>query len=304
MNDTKKSAFAAIVGRPSVGKSSLLNCFCGGKAAIVSPVPQTTRNSIRGIVNREQGQIVFVDTPGIHISEKKLNLRLKAVSERSLNESDLIVYVLDASRLPQEEENAIAVRLAALPDEIILEKTIALINKIDLPQANCPSIETFLQDVLPVLPRGRIFPVSALKKTGLDSVLDCLYDMAPQGPPYYGEEFYTDQDVHFRVTEIIREKCMLFLQDELPHSIYVDIENAVLKTNENGEVLQVMAVIRTERDSQKGIVIGKGGTMIKKIRLAALGDLQEIFDWKIKLDLRVKRDKDWRHNDTILKKLV
>ncbi|MDR3301781.1 MAG: GTPase Era [Spirochaetaceae bacterium] len=304
MSDTKKSAFAAIVGRPSVGKSSLLNCFCGGKAAIVSPVPQTTRNSIRGIVNREQGQIVFVDTPGIHISEKKLNLRLKAVSERSLTESDLIVYVLDATRPPLDEENAIAARLAALPQEIIREQTIALINKIDLPQAHCPSIEIFLEDTLPSLPRTRIFPVSALMRTGLDCALDCLYDMAPQGHPYYDDEVYTDQDVQFRITEIIREKCMLFLQNELPHCIYVDIENAALKTNEHGGILQVMAVIRTERDSQKGIVIGKGGAMIKKIRLAALADLAEIFDWKITLDLRVKKDKDWRHNDTILKKLV
>ncbi|MDR3324639.1 MAG: GTPase Era [Spirochaetaceae bacterium] len=304
MCNTKKSAFVAIVGRPSAGKSTLLNALCGGKAAIVSPVPQTTRNSIRGIVNREQGQLVFVDTPGIHISERKLNIRLKAVAERTLGDSDLIVYVLDAARAPHEEEEAIAERLASLPEKTLSEKTVALVNKMDKAQADYAAIETFLHEKLPALPSDRIFAVSANKKTGLESVLDCLYALAPEGPPYYDAEFYTDQDVRFRITEIIREKCLLFLKKELPHCIRVDIENMSLENEEGKEILSVMAVIRTERDSQKGIVVGKGGAMVRKIRLAALEDLKELFDWEMALEIWVKTDKDWRHNDKILRRLV
>lgn len=300
-----KSAFVAIIGRPSAGKSTLLNAFCDAKVSIVSPVPQTTRNSIRGIVNREAGQLVFIDTPGIHICDKKLNQKLKAAGTRAVRDSDLILYLLDAARPPGVEEAAIAEIILSLPGDTPVTKTIAVINKIDSPVANAALCEQFLQEKFSNL---TIFKISALKKHGLNEVLDCLYQRAPEGPSYYDDDCYTDQDVRFRIAEIIREKCMLYLHEELPHCIYVDIEDVSLQTAEGGnggnKKLVAMSVIRVERESQKGIVIGNGGAMLKRIRIAALKDLKQIFDWKIQLDIRVKTAPDWRRNDKILKQFV
>jgi GTP-binding protein Era len=248
-------------------------------------VPQTTRNNIRGIVTTEQGQIVFMDTPGIHKSEKKLNLHLKAETLRAVEGADLFIYMLDASRFPSgaEEEEAAQI-ISSLGGDAILNKTIALINKIDNPNAQIDECETFLQEKIPSLSKDRIFQISALKKEGLDAALDCLFNLSPEGHAYYDAEFYTDQEVHFRITEIIREKCFLFLREELPHCINVKIEELTLKDN----TLNAHAIIYTERENQKGIVIGQGASMIKKIRLAALHDIQNLFDWKINLKLDVK----------------
>jgi GTP-binding protein Era len=256
-------------------------------------------------VNREQGQLVFVDTPGIHISEKKINCRLKAAARRTIGESDLILYLLDASRSPGDEESAVVEILNTLPQDMLTEKTIAVINKTDLGKADSAAIKNFLSEKIPLISDKNIFTVSALKKEGLEEVLRCLYTLAPEGHPYYDEECYTDQDVRFRISEIIREKAMNFLREEIPHCIYVDIRDIYLEKNNGGnEVLNAFVLILTERDSQKGIIIGKGGAMLKKIRIAALHDLETIFDWKIKLDIRVKTERDWRHNDKILKKFV
>jgi GTP-binding protein Era len=299
-----KSAFVAIIGRPSAGKSTLLNAFCNAKVSIVSPVPQTTRNSIRGIVNKEAGKLVFIDTPGVHSCEKKLNKKLKAAGVNAIKDSDIVLYLLDAARPPGEEEAAIAEILLALPGEFLLKKTIAVINKTDSPQADAAPCEQFLQEKFTGVP---VFKISALKKIGLDPLLDCLFNLATEGPAYYDDDCYTDQDVRFRISEIIREKCMLYLREELPHSIYVDIEEMSLQAAENDDenkTLFAMAVIRVERESQKGIVIGNGGTMLKRIRIATLKDLKQIFDWKVRLDLRVKAAPGWRHNDKILKNFV
>jgi GTP-binding protein Era len=300
----KKSAFTAIIGRPSSGKSTLLNALCGAKVAIVSPVPQTTRNCIRGIVNREQGQIVFVDTPGIHISNKKLNVRLKAASEGIIGDSDLILYLLDVKRPPGKEEAAIASIINALPVSVKTERLVVAINKIDEDNEDCSATEYFIREYLPFLVEDRVFKISALKNKGLDDMLNCLFNLAPEGNFYYDDDCYTDQDVNFRITEIIREKVMNFLHDELPHSIYVDIENIELNTESERGKLSVMAVIYTERESQKGIVIGSGAKMIKGIRIAALKDLRKIFDWKIELDIRVKTASDWRSDDAVLKRFL
>ena len=340
----KKSAFAAIIGRPSAGKSTLLNRMCGGKVAIVSSVPQTTRNAIRGIVNKPEGQLVFIDTPGRHSSEKKMNKRLMEVSARALQESDLVLYVLDASRAPGPEEEEIAALLSALA-----EKTIAAVNKIDLNSADFDRAASFLSQRLfqPSLParvceaplktgenrrfspeetptifsahsfscghcfscadRGRVFPVSAVNGSGIDDLLGALFEMAPEGQPLYGDEYYTDQETGFRIAEIIREQAINRLRQELPHSLYVEIADMEFK-NETGQDkktdLWVRAFIMVERESQKGMVVGKGGEMIKAIRLSALKELNQIFDWKIDLDLRVKTGKDWRHNDHTLKKII
>jgi GTP-binding protein Era len=308
MDGQKKAAFAAVVGRPSAGKSTLVNRLCGEKVAIVSPVPQTTRNAIRGIVNRDAGQIVFVDTPGRHKSEKKFNRKLLAVSDRSMEDADLILYVLDASRPPGGEEEAIAERLLPLADRLV-----AAVNKTDLSGADFEGAFAFLGDKIPALERDRIFQVSALKNRGLEELLDCLFRLAPQGEPFYPADFYTDQEVQFRIAEIIREKAVARLREELPHSIYVDVADMEFRDGPSGDTgedraaprrLWVRAFIAVERESQKGMVVGKGGQMIKAIRQAAQKDLDRIFDWKIELDLRVKTARDWRHNDALLKRLT
>jgi len=290
-----KFGFVAIIGRPSVGKSTLLNRVCGEKVAIVSGVPQTTRNAIRGIVNREQGQLVFVDTPGRHKSEKKMNKKLTDVSSRVLYDSDLILYVLDSTRAPGAEEEEIAALLAPLA-----EKTIAAVNKTDSPGADFSRALEFLSLKLPALAKERVFAVSAATGQGIEELLHVLFDMAAQGEPLYGDEYYTDQETGFRIAEIIREKAINRLRQELPHSLYVDIADMEMKDTK----LWVRAFLVVERESQKGMVVGKGGEMIKAIRLAALKDLKQIFDWKIDLDLRVKTAKDWRHNDRTLHRII
>ncbi|MDR0444655.1 MAG: GTPase Era [Treponema sp.] len=294
----KKSAFAAIVGRPSVGKSTLLNKMCGEKVAIVSAVPQTTRNAIRGIVNREQGQLVFVDTPGRHNSEKKFNKKLMEVSKRALDESDLVLYVLDASRAPGAEEEEVAALLVPLA-----EKTIAAVNKMDAPGADFNRAKEFLSLRLPALSNEHCFAVSANTGQGIEELLSALYAIAPEGDILYGEEYYTDQEVDFRIAEIIREQAINRLYQELPHCLYVEVADSEFTEGDPGK-LWVRAFIIVERESQKGMVVGKGGEIIKAIRLAALKEIRRIFDWKVELDLRVKTGKDWRHKDHTLRRLI
>jgi GTP-binding protein Era len=296
-NGAKKSAFVAVVGRPSVGKSTLINLLCGEKVAIVSAVPQTTRNAIRGILNRPQGQLVFVDTPGRHGSERKLNRKLMEVSDRALGETDLALYVLDASRAPGPEEEAVAERLKPLT-----ARTLAAVNKTDVPGADFERTRDFLRARLPGLDESRCFKISALKNQGTEDLLRGLFDLAEPGTPMYPDEYYTDQDLNFRIAELIREKAINRLREELPHSLYVEVADAEL--SEDGGRLWVRAFIITERESQKGMVVGKGGGMIKAIREAAQKDLNRIFDWKVDLDLRVKTARDWRHNDRVLRRLI
>ncbi|MDR0710089.1 MAG: GTPase Era [Spirochaetaceae bacterium] len=293
----RKAAFVAVVGRPSAGKSTLVNTLCGEKVAIVSSVPQTTRNAIRGIVNRAEGQLVFVDTPGQHLSERKLNRKLAGVAGRVQAEADLVLYVLDAARTPGAEEEAVAARLKGGES-----RTVAAINKIDSNTADRKAAEEFLREKLPGLEQNRCFPVSALRNEGTEPLLECLFDLAGTGDPFYPEEYYTDQDPAFRIAEIIREKAINHLRQELPHSLYVEVADTELR--ENGARLWVRAFIVTERESQKGMIVGKGGRMIKIIREEALADLKRIFDWKIELDLRVKASRDWRHNDAVLRRLI
>lgn len=295
--EPQKSAFVAVIGRPSSGKSTLLNAFCREKVAITSPVPQTTRNAIRGIVNGDRGQLVFVDTPGRHVSEKKLNRKLMDVGSKAIGEADLILYVVDASRESGEEENAIASLLLPASGRVVVA-----INKTDAPLAKPDAARAFVAEKLPQVPAERVLEISALKKEGLDAVLALLFELAPAGDPMYPEDYYTDQQVDFRIAELIREKAMNRLSDELPHALYVEVADTEFR--ENGTRLWVRAFIVVERDSQKGIVVGKGGSMIKAIRQAAQKDMDRIFDWKTELDLRVKVGKDWRQNDNTLRRLI
>jgi GTP-binding protein Era len=244
----------------------------------------------------------------MHISGKKLNLRLLKTALRALDEADLVLYVLDASRPPGREEEAVTQALLKNPKTVPL-KTAAAINKIDAAGADDgAAAAAFLRAKLPELPPSRIFNISALRNEGLDAVLACLFSMAPEGSAFYGDDCHTDQDLRFRIAEIIREKAMNRLREELPHSIYVDVADMELRDGDPDKLVRqtlwVRAFIMAERESQKGMIVGKGGVMIRAIRLAALRELKKIFDWKIELDLRVKTARDWRNSDALLKKLI
>ena len=295
--EEKKCALVVIVGRPSAGKSTFLNDACQENVSIVSPIPQTTRNAIRGIVNTSLGQLVFVDTPGYHKSEKKLNLILQQTAKDQLEGADAVLYLMDSTRESGEEEALIAdlVRPYA-------QKTVVAINKRDLPESNALSCRTFVGQKLPELPAGRIFEISAKTDAGVEDLLRALYQIAPAQPNLYPEGFYTDQEVEFRIAEVIRGEAINRLQQEIPHALYVDIADAEFKND--GKKLWVRAFLCVERESQKGIVIGKGASMIKTIRAESLKKLREIFEYKIDLDLQVKVDKNWRQKDDRLSRLL
>lgn len=293
----KKSAVVAIIGRPSAGKSTFLNTASGEKVSIVSPIPQTTRNAVRGIVNTSLGQLVFVDTPGYHDSEKKLNLRLKAMASDQLEAADAVLYVVDATRAPGHEEQLTAELVAPCT-----KKVVVAVNKIDLKEADPTATRAFVRQALPSLEEDRILDISAEKDTGIDDVLRALYKIAPEGEPLYPEEFYTDQEVDFRIAEIIREQAINRLYEEIPHAIYVDI--ADMEWRRDGKELWVRAFLCVERESQKGMVIGKGANMIKTIRLESIRQLREIFPYRIDLDLQVKVDKNWRQKDPVLNRIL
>ncbi len=293
----QKSAVVAILGRPSAGKSTFLNTASGEKISIVSPIPQTTRNAIRGIVNTSLGQLVFVDTPGYHESDKKLNLRLQSMASEQLETADAVLYIIDSTRLPGREEQLTSELMAPYSEKIVVA-----INKIDLPEANPKEVRKFLSTALPKVPAERIFDISAEKDTGIDDVLRSLYSISPEGEAYYPEEFYTDQEVDFRIAEIIREQAINRLYDEIPHAIFVDISD--MEWRQDGKSLWVRAFLCVERESQKGMVIGKGASMIKTIRLESIKQLKEIFPYRIELDLQVKVSKNWRQKDPILNKLL
>lgn len=293
----EKTALVAILGRPSAGKSTFINTACQEPVSIVSPVPQTTRNAIRGIVNTSLGQLVFVDTPGYHDSEKKLNLRLKSVTEETLEGADCILYVIDTTRVPGEEEK-MNVALAAK----YLEHLVVALNKIDANDSKVKKSREFIEEYLPGLPAGRVLEMSAKNDTGINDVLRALYAVAPVAPALYTEDVYTDQDIAFRISEIVRGEAINRLTQELPHCLYVDVADLEKRGN-NGKIW-VRAFICVERDSQKGMVIGKGASMIKQIRLASLKKIQEVFPFKVDLDLQVKVDKNWRQHDNTITKLI
>lgn len=292
-----KTALVAIIGRPSSGKSTFLNTASGEPVSIVSPIPQTTRNAIKGIVNTSFGQLVFVDTPGYHISEKKLNLKLQQIAKDQLEAAECVLYVIDSTRDIGEEEG-----LTADLVQPFAEKTVVAINKIDIAGTKPAHVRKFVQSKFPQIPAERIVDISAKNDTGINDVLKALYDLAPEAPHLYPEEYYTDQEVGFRIAEVVRGQAINRLTDEIPHALYVDI--ADMEMRNDGRTLWVRAFLCVERDSQKGIVIGKGASMIKTIRIESIKELRNIFDYKIDLDLQVKVVKNWRQRDPILNKLM
>ena len=289
-----KSGFVAIVGRPSAGKSTLLNTLCGEKVAITSPYPQTTRSIIRGIVHNPRGQIIFVDTPGYHKSEKKINLYLQDLVHRSLRDADAVLYVVDASRPPGKEEQLL---MEVLKNSRI--PLVAALNKTDVRTPLLREIRGLIKTN--INPRAMI-DVSAVEKTNLPELIEIIFDLCPEGDVQYPDEFYTDQLPEFRISELIREQAIARCGQELPHALYVEVADMELHDHESREkTLWVRAFLTVERRSQVGILVGQHGSRIKKIRLAAMKEMRRIFDWKIELDLRVKVNLKWRKKDHIIR---
>ncbi|AIN94443.1 GTPase Era [Treponema putidum] len=290
------SGVVTIIGRPSAGKSTFLNTASGEKISIVSSTPQTTRNAIRGIVNTTKGQIVFIDTPGYHKSEKKLNLKLQEVAKTRLEEGDAVLYLIDLSREFGEEEKNICSLLTPLQ-----EKTVIGLNKADLTSSKTELVKKELLSLLPDVPQERIFEISALKDKGINKILSILIELLPEGEALYPEDIYTDQDVVFRITEIIREQAILHTREELPHAIYAGIEDAEMR--KNGKELWVRAFLYVEKESQKAMLIGKGAAVIKSIRIKSMAEMRKIFPYKVQLDLQVRVNKNWRQKDNIIQKI-
>lgn len=288
-----KSGFVSIVGRPNVGKSTLLNTIIGEKIAIVSEKPQTTRTRIQGIYTCERGQVIFVDTPGIHRPKHLLGEYMVKVSARSLEEVDIIYYMTDVTRPFGGGESFILEQLKDARVPVFL-----LVNKIDLVS------EQEVKDYIQIFNQQRSFSevvsISAACGTNLQLLLDRTLDALPEGPLYYPEDDLTDQPIYLLIAELIREKALMLTHDEVPHSLAVEVEE--FKKQANGKVY-VRAAIYMERDSQKGIVIGKKGQMLKTIGEQARQDIESLLDTAVYLDLWVKVKKNWRDNENTLNQL-
>lgn len=286
-----KSGFVCIIGRPNVGKSTLLNRFVGRKVAIVSDKPQTTRNRIMGIYTTEEAQVVFIDTPGIHKPHHKLGEYMIRVAQSTLEEVDLVLYVVDASVKPGAGEEYILSQLRKVSTPIIL-----VLNKVDLikKQELLPLIQWFSQRTTP----AHILPLSALKGENLDELTGLILEYLPEGPRYYPAEMVTDQPERFVAGEIIREKVLRLTREEVPHSVAVLVEEMETRSN---QVLYIAAAIYVERDSQKGILIGKSGRMLKDIGQQARQELELIFGNRVYLDLWVKVRREWRDDEAFLR---
>lgn len=282
-----KSGFVSIVGRPNVGKSTLMNSVIGKKVAIVSEKPQTTRHRIQGIYTNTDGQIIFVDTPGIHKPKHLLGEYMVEVSTRSIDEVDLIYYMTDVTRPFGGGEKFIIDHIKESSVPVFL-----LVNKIDL--VDKETVNNFISDFTNYMNFAEVIPMSAALGTNIPLLLEKTFDYLPDGPLYYPEEDYTDQPVSFIAAELIREKVLILTRDEVPHSIAVEIEE--FKTQSNGKVY-LRAVIYTERDSQKGIIIGKNGQMLKNIGEEARKDIEIMVDSSVYLDLWVKVKKNWRDSE-------
>ncbi|MBX6395243.1 MAG: GTPase Era [Alicyclobacillaceae bacterium] len=288
-----KSGFAAIVGRPNVGKSTLLNQLIGTKIAIMSDKPQTTRNQIRGVLTRDRGQVVFLDTPGVHRPKHRLGDYMTRVALATLQEVDLILFVIDVMSHFGPDEQVILEHLQGIDTPVFL-----VINKIDLvePEKILPLIDRH-KDWYPF---AEIIPVSAFKRTNVDRLEEQIFAYLPEGPQYYPPDQVTDHPESFIIAELIREKVLHLTREEVPHSVAVAVEE--MENRENG-VLYVRAVIFTEKDSQKAILIGKGGQMLKQVGQRARTEMEALFGTRIYLDLWVKVKKDWRNREGLLRNL-
>ena len=289
-----RSGFVSIIGRPNVGKSTLLNRILGEKLAITSDKPQTTRNRIQGICNLDGGQIVFIDTPGIHHGEKRLNRSMVDAAMSALAGVDVVLLLVDATVEPRREAEAMAEVLVKAEAPLFL-----VISKTDL-----VSREELLGRIAAyrdLHPFREILPVSAVKGEGVDRLLDTVLARLPEGPAYFPDDILTDLPERFLAAEIIREKVFRLTRDEIPYAVAVVVES--FKERPDGSLIAISAAINVERDSQKGIIIGRKGEMLKRIGSQARRDLEELLQTKVFLELFVRVQKDWSENSRLLKEL-
>ncbi len=285
-----KSGFATLIGRPNVGKSTLMNHLIGQKIAITSNKPQTTRNRIQTIYTCEKGQVVFLDTPGIHKAKNKLGNYMVQVAERTLKDVDVVLWLVEPSTFIGAGEKHIIEQLKGVSTPVIL-----VINKIDTVKKE--DVLKFIDTYRKEYDFEEIIPVSALKGEHLDDLMDSIFKYLPYGPAYYDEDTITDQPERQIVSEMIREKALRLLEDEIPHGIAVAVDSMKFKKN----AVEIDATIVCERDTHKGIIIGKGGSMLKQIGMNAREDIEILLGKKVYLQLWVKVKKDWRDSDFLLK---
>ena len=291
-NTQKKSGFVTLIGRPNVGKSTLMNHLIGQKIAITSDKPQTTRNRIQTVYTDDRGQIIFVDTPGIHKAKNKLGEYMVNVAEHTLKDVDVILWLVEPSTFIGAGERHIAEQLNKVKTPIIL-----VINKIDTVK-NQDEILTFMAAYKDVCEFAEIVPLSALKEKNTDLLTELIFKYLPYGPQFYDEDTVTDQPMRQIAAELIREKALRLLNDEIPHGIAVTIEG--MKERPDG-IMDIDASIVCERDSHKGIIIGKGGNMLKRIGTEARKDIEHMMDIQVNLKLWVKVRKEWRDSELYMK---
>ena len=292
MKENFKSGFVAIIGRPNVGKSTLMNHLIGQKIAITSKKPQTTRNKIQTVYTCEDGQIIFLDTPGIHKAKNKLGEYMVNVAEQTLKDVDVILWLVEPTTYIGAGEKHIAEQLQKTSLPVIL-----VINKVDTVKK---------EDILQVIDNYRklydfaeIIPASALRGQNTKDIVNSLFKYMPYGPMFYDEDTVTDQPQRQIVAEIIREKALHALDEEIPHGIAVTIEK--MRERKGQHIVDIEATIICERDSHKGIIIGKQGSMLKKIGSNALFEIEKMLEERVNLKIWVKVKKDWRDSDTLMK---
>ena len=289
-NKQFKAGFATLIGRPNVGKSTLMNTLIGQKIAITSNKPQTTRNRIQTVYTSEEGQIVFLDTPGIIKAKNKLGDYMVNVAQRTLSEVDVILWLVEPSDYIGAGERHIIEQLKKTNTPVIL-----VINKIDTVKKEL--ILTYIDAYRKELDFAEIVPVSALQRDGMEVLIECIMKYLPYGEPFYDEDTVTDQPMRQIVAELIREKALKCLEEEIPHGIAVTIEQMKYRKR----IVDIDATIVCERYSHKGIIIGKQGSMLKKIGSMARPDIEELVESQVNLKLWVKVKKDWRDSDFLLK---
>jgi len=289
-----RAGFVSLIGRPNVGKSSLLNAILGHKVAIVSDKPQTTRNRILGVKHLPKGQIVFLDTPGIHKPKHKLNEYMVEVAVRALKDVDVVVLVVDVKEGLTEEDSMVVEHLQEIQDK---KPIVCALNKVDLTsEERAFAVKAQIEQGLRL---EEAIPTSAVTGKGLSELIDAIYRLLPEGMPYYPPDMVTDQPEYFMVAEIIREKVFNLTRQEIPYCTAVMVESI----KEKGDVVVIDAYIFVEKDSQKGIIIGKGGSMLKKIGSYAREELEAIYGKKVYLNLWVKVKEKWRRKSGSLREL-
>lgn len=290
MNQNYKSGFVTLIGRPNVGKSTLMNQIIGMKIAITSKKPQTTRNRIQTVYTSEEGQVVFVDTPGIHKAKNKLGDYMVRVAERTIKEVDAILWLVEPSTFIGAGERHIVEQLKKADTPVIL-----VINKIDTVKRE--EILLFIDTYRKIYDFDAIVPVSALKGDGKEELLKVIFQYLPYGPAFFDEDTVTDQPERQIVAELIREQALRSLEEEIPHGIAVSIESM----KKRKKIVDIEATIICEKNSHKGIIIGKQGAMLKKIGTNARLEIEKLLDSKVNLKVWVKVKKDWRDSDFLLK---